>query len=136
MWMEGLLVVNAVPIDKTSNGMPYVKYSTVETSSGPLYDLMTGEPYRYLDSLVRARSAFPGMLHAAVGDDEDMELLQDMQCLINVITSDEIMRDDQIDEHKHGPSPPAPTSAVVQEKTQKLSKRAGTTYVTTCVTAC
>ena len=27
-----------------------------------LYDLMTGEPYRYLDSLVRARSAFPGML--------------------------------------------------------------------------
>ena len=31
--------VQAVPIDKTSNGMPYVKYGTVENTSGPLFDL-------------------------------------------------------------------------------------------------
>ena len=92
--------VQAVPIDKMSNGMPYVKYGTVENTSGPLFDLMTGEPYRYLDALIRARSAFPGMLRAAAGDDEDVELLQDMQCLINVLTGDAIMRADR---HEHEP---------------------------------
>ena len=33
------------------------------------------------------------------------------------------MRDDRIDEHKHEPSPPAPTSAVVQEKSQAHTAR-------------
>ena len=38
------------------------------------------------------------MLRAAAGDDEDVELLQDMQCLINVLTGDAIMREDR---HEH-----------------------------------
>ena len=112
--------VQAVPIDKTSNGMPYVKYNTVENTPGPLYDLMTGEPYRYLDALIRARSAFPGMLRAAAGDDEDVELLQDMQCLINVLTGDAIMREDR---HEHEPKArlPEPRGSLLDANSENPS---------------
>ena len=70
--------VQVVPISKTSNGMPFVEFSTVKETKGDLIDLLTGEPYSYVESLKRARSAFPQMLASAMGDPEEVELLQDM----------------------------------------------------------
>ena len=67
---------DTIPIEKKSNGMPYVNFHTSSDGTAQTVDFVTKEPYSYTTALKRLHRAFPELFAQAAKPNTDSDELK------------------------------------------------------------